>query len=242
MQRALPILFGLALYTVFTAGDYARAESIAKSDHLIPAREIIPADYYRLLQRKLFVSPADFARVVDLPPFRQEAVVAIYTVRSRSEVDVRITYTRSDKVLWDVGSDSQGHFIRDPAVSVKRIDAPFPEELALAVSRAVERALRDLRPRPPPQPNDRVTVDGGFVEFSVSRGAQITRGLLTSDASGKKAQRLHHLKDLLERYCQSPADRTSVAQQIAIAAAKITREPVRTNGLTKRWSERLAAH
>jgi hypothetical protein len=220
----------------------ARPASIAKSDHLIPVGEIIPADYYGLLQRKLFVSPADFARVVDLPPFHQETVLAIYTVRSRSEEDVRITYTRCNKVLWDVGSDGQGHSIEDPAVSVKRIDAPFPKELALAVARAVERALRDLRPRPPPQPNDRVTVDGGFVEFSVSRGAQSTRGLLTSDARGKNAQRLHHLKDLLERYCRtSPVDRTSVGQQIAIAAAQITREPVRTNGLTMRWSERLAA-
>jgi hypothetical protein len=169
--------------------------------------------------------------------------MAIYTVRSRSEEDVRITYTRCDRVLWDVGSDSQGHFTKDPTVSVKRIDAPFPKELALAVSRAVERALRDLRPRPPPRPNDRVTMDGGFVEFSVpARGAQSPRGLLTSDARGKKAQRLQHLKDLLERYCQTrAADRTSVGQQIAIAAAAIVREPVRTNGLTMRWSERLAA-
>jgi hypothetical protein len=231
------------LYGTF-GGDNARSASVAESDHLIPVGEIIAADYYALVQRKLFVSPADFGRVLDLPPGGNEVVVAIYTVRSRGEENVRITHTRCDKVLWEVGSDSQGHFVKDPSVSVKRIDAPFPKQLALTVSRALERALAERRPRPPPRATDRVIVDGRLVEFSVPAGERhTTRGLLTPDARGKKAKRLHHLTDLLERYCQAPAtERTAIGQQIASEAAKIARDPVsRHNGLTKRSSERLAA-
>jgi hypothetical protein len=245
-MSARSIFLVVVLHGIFAGGDYARSASIAESDHLIPIGEIIPADYYALLQRKLFVSPADFARVVDLPPGGQEVVVAIYTVRSRSKEGVQITYTRCDKVLWDVGRDGQGNVTKEPSVSVKRLDAPFPKQLALTVNRAFKRALAERRPRPAPRDTDVVTVDGSLVEFSVSGDQRRTaRGLLTPDARGKKAQTLHHLKDLLERYCQTPAaDRASVGQQIAVAAAKIAREPVRTqrpNHAMERTPDRFAS-
>jgi hypothetical protein len=221
MQRALPFVLTLVLCGVLAGPFTTRAASIAESDHLIPVGDIIPADYYALLQRKLFVSRADFARVVDLPGGENEVAVAIYSVESRGGENVRITYTRCDKNLWSVGSDSQGHFVKDPSVSVERIDAPFPKELALTVSAAVKQALGERRPRPPPRPTDTVTVDGRLVEFSVSTGRQTRRGLLAPDAPGQKAQRLYRLTDLLERYCQAPAtERAAIAQEIAKAAER----------------------
>jgi hypothetical protein len=221
MRRTLPFVLMFVLSGVFARD--ARPASIAESDHLVPVGDIIQADYYALLQRKLFVSPADFARIVDLPPGGNEVVVAIYTVQSDGHENVRITHTRCNKVLWDVGSDGQGHFVKDPSVSVKRIDAPFPKQLAVAVSQAVKRALQERRPRPPPRDTDTVIVDGSLVEFSVSSSPrQTTRGVLTPDARGTRAHRLHHLKDLLQRYCQRPAtERPAIALQIASEAAKI---------------------
>jgi hypothetical protein len=221
MQRALPFVLTLVLCSVLAGSFTSRAASIAQTDHLIPVGEIIPADYYALLQRKLFVSRADFARVVDLAGGENEVAIAMYGIESRGGENVRITYTRCDKHLWSVGSDSQGHFVKDPSVSVKRIDAPFPKDLALTVSGAVKRALRERRPRPSPRPTDTVTVDGRLVEFSVSSGRQTRRGLLAPDARGKKAQRLYRLTDLLERYCQAPAtERAPIAREIAKGAER----------------------
>jgi hypothetical protein len=223
MRRTLAFVLMSLLSGVFARD--GRPASIAESDRLVPVGDIIQADYYALLQRKLFVSPADFARIVDLPPGDNEVVVAIYTVRSDGHENVRITHTRCDKVLWDVGSDRQGHFVKDPSVSLKRIDAPFPKHLAVAVSQAVKRALQERRPRPPPRDTDTIIVDGSLVEFSVcSSPRQTTRGLLTPDARGMKARRLHNLRDLLQRYCQRPlTERTAIALQIASEAAQIAR-------------------
>src|SRR4051794_34024561 len=118
MKRIVLVLMLLSDLSVRFFSSYAREPSIAETDYLIPVDRIIQSDYYALLRRKLFVTPADFARVVDLSSGDNEVVVAIY--RSGS-AGAEITYTRPDESLWDVGGDSQGRFVKDPSVSVRRI-------------------------------------------------------------------------------------------------------------------------
>ncbi len=222
MRRLLVMI--ASILSVSVCGSEARNPSIAESDFLIPVDGIIQSDYYALLRRKLFVTPSEFLRVVDLSAGANEAVVAIYTVRARGQEGVRITYTSPGKLLWDVGADSQNHFVKDPRVSIKRIDAPFPRPLALAVSAALRHLLQERRP---PLKTEQVIVDGPLIEFSLPEGDQTIRGLLSPYMSDKKGKSLLSLTDLLQRYCLARADRPKIAEAIAHEAAKIMRYPIR---------------
>jgi len=212
----------VSVLSVRVCSSYAREPSIAETDYLIPVDDMIQSDYYALLRRKLFVTPAHFARVVDLSSGDNEVVLAIYRAGSNR---AQITYTRPDKLLWEVGGDSQSRFVKDPSVSVRRIDVPFPQSLALSVVAALEHLLAECRP---PMKTERVIVDGRMVEFTVASGGHIARGLLDNYARGPKGQGLNRLTDLLERYCQRPAaQRPSIEQQINTEAAKLARYPIR---------------
>jgi len=185
--------------------------------------DIIQSDYYALLSRKLFVTPADIARVVNLSSGDNEVVVAIHTDPRQG---THITYTRPAKSLWDVGGDSQNHFVKDPRVSITRRDAPLPRSLAIAVGGALKHLLSERRP---PMRTEEVIVDGWLVEFSVpGRGQERIRGLLTNYARGRKGQSLQRLTHLLQRYPQvNASERTKIAEEISIEATKIMRYPVK---------------
>ena len=224
-RQALNRAVSIIVAPVLSASScHAREPSIAESDYLIPPHGIIQSDYYALLRRKLFISPSDFLRIVDLPSGANEAVVAIYTVRSSGEDDVRITYTTPHKLLWEAGADSQNRFVKDPRVSITRIDAPFPRSLALTVSAAIRRLVRERRP---PLKTERVIVDGRLVEFSVLEGDQTIRALLTPYMEGPKGTSLNNLVDLLRRYCVARSERPRTAEAIAREAAKMMRYPTR---------------
>jgi hypothetical protein len=225
MRRALVFILGLVLQGISVGDSYARSPSIAETDYLILVDGFFPSDYYALLRRKLFVTPADFVRIVDLSSGANEAVVAIYTAHGQGDNNVRITYTSPDKLLWEVGADSQNRFAKDPSVSVRRIDAPFPKALALSVSAALKHLLDERRP---PMKTEQVIVDGRQVEFTVPSGNQSIRGLLDNYARGQKGRSLNHLTDLLESYCHAnAAERRTLSAEIATEARKMARYPIR---------------
>jgi hypothetical protein len=221
--KRLPFIVIVALvFSVPVCRSYAREPSIAETDYLVPVDEMIQSDYYALLRRKLFVTPAHFVRIVDLSAGDNEVVLAIYRVGSDH---AHITYTRPAKLLWEVGGDSQSRFVKDPSVSVSRLDAPFPKALALSVVAALDHLLAECRA---PMKTERVILDGRMVEFTVESGGHVARGLLDNYARGPKGQGLNRLTDLLELYCQRPAsERPSIARRIHAEAAKLARYEIR---------------
>ena len=215
MKRAHFVITVACVLSVCACISYAREPSITETDYLIPVDRMFP-DYDALLRRKLFVTPAHFARVVDLPSGDNEVVLAIYSDGSDS---ARITYTRPEKRLWGLRSD------KGASVSVVRLDAPFPKALAVSVSAALRHLLDERRP---PMKTEIVILDGREIEFSAPNGRHTARGVLHNNARGRKGRSLRHLTDLLQRYCQAKAsERHSVSQEIATEAQRIVRYPIR---------------
>lgn len=216
--RLLVILFRYTAYLGLLTGvaaSYAggaRHTADSDSDHLVPSDNILNPDYYTLLSRKLFVTPSNFVRVVDLSSAVSESSFAIYLKLGGSK-EAFITYTEANENLWYAGSDEQFRFTKDPRVKIVRIDASFPYSLAVSVSEAIKRQLSQTRP---PVRGHLVTVHGRAIEFSIKApGAVTVRGLLPPYAQGKDSDGLRQLVDLLKKYCQvGPVERTELHRRI----------------------------
>src|SRR5579884_157459 len=198
-----------------------QGESNEPTDHLVAVDCHIEPAYMQLLARRLFVSRADYARVLVMPSTDEgEFAIAIYSRHNRGD-EAALTCTRAEKNLWYLMFQAQQANAYVPPVPVIRTDAAFPKSTALAVSKAIEEMIVHSGP-----PNHSVEVlDGTNVTFSIERsGAKPLQALLGPYARGMRTQSLHDLIKLLTDYCDAaPADRQKIARQIEEQATSLVR-------------------
>ena len=189
-------------------------------DHMIPVNGRIEVAYEKLLNRRLFVTRANYARIVTLasPASVGELAIAIYSKRN-NENEAWITITRAERNLWAAEFGEDPSFPKVPAVKVTRRDASFPTSTATAVSTAIGRMLDQSRPL---SKNGRIIVDATDIEFSLEKqqGRRV-RALLTPDAQGPQTSALRRLTRLIEEYCEAPpAMQPNIAKQIETEAKR----------------------
>lgn len=221
MNKAMQILVSYLLAGICSAAFANDRRPRTDDDHLIPIGGRIELAYERLLNQRLFVTPANYARILNLasPASVGEFAISIYSKRKNAD-EVWITTTRAERNLWYAEFGKDPDFPKKPAVKVARCDALFPQSIAVAVSEAIERMLRQSRPF---SKSGRIIVDATDVEYSVENqeGKRI-RALLTPDSHGKRSDALRRLTQLLEEYCEgSPAGQAALEKKIEAEARRL---------------------
>jgi hypothetical protein len=119
------------------------------------------------------------------------------------------------------GTQSDPGASRAP-IKIKRIDAKFPVNSALAVHQAWTAMLKQVGPSPPSDGTERVVLDGADFEFSsVDRGG-VVAGYVPPGMRGKHTSTLRHLGQLLIDYCEaSDAQRPHIAEAITRSAHQL---------------------
>lgn len=224
MNKALRILVSsYLLIGICNAGLANDQQPQADDDHLIPIDGRIELPYEKLLDRRLFVTPANYGRIVILasPASVGELAIAIYSKRSIAD-EVWITATRAERNLWAAEFGEDPSFPKIPAVQVSRCDALFPKSTSAAVSSAIKRMVKESRPL---SKNGRIIVDATDIVFAVQdREEKGMRALLTPEAQGKNTAALRRLVRLLESYCGAkPSTQQSLSKKIETEAKSLTR-------------------
>jgi hypothetical protein len=200
-------------------------------DHLVPVdpdRGAGVPDYGALLQKKLFVTPANYGRVLVLPSAASlgEYALSLYSTASKNVHN--ITYTKAARNLWYQRSLRGSLSLRDDPYSsqepirITRIDAVLPPSTALAIRAAWTEALRGTAPHSRGGP---IVVDGADFEFSlVDRGKTATGVIMPGMREGKSMSQLIAVTELLETYCKAgPNQRAHIALQIEKRANDLVR-------------------
>jgi hypothetical protein len=192
-------------------------------DHLIPMNGRIDAPYEKLLNRKLFITPANYTRIVVLssPASIGELAVSIYSKGNNAD-EVGITITRAERNLWAAEFGGDPSFPKVPAVNVARCDALLPKMTATVVSGAIKRMVDGSRPL---SRSGRIILDATDIVFSVEdREGKRAEAVLTPDSHGKKSTALRQLVQLLQSYCQAkPAAKPSLSKKIDLEARNLMR-------------------
>lgn len=189
-------------------------------DHLIPIEGWLDPAYKELLTRRLFLTPANYARLVEFPslPSLGEISVAIHS-EPGDPGEVFITRTRGERNLWSAEFASEPSASKE--VKISRCDAPFPKSTAMAVRKAVRQALEKVSPLE--NPNNAIIVDATVVEFSIEepqRGR--TAAFLSPYAIGRTGAALRKITELLTRYCDTkPTERPELVKQIENEARRL---------------------
>ena len=102
-------------------------------DHLVPVGQMVDAAYQRLLARKLYLTPANYARIVVLPSGSSsgETALSLYSKRGNDD-EVILTSTEGERDLWSAASELDPMLRKDPRIEIQRLDVPFPKPLATA--------------------------------------------------------------------------------------------------------------
>ena len=203
-------------------GNVSGSESTT-NDHLEPPDERFEPMYRKLLARRLFITPANYVRVVDLPSPASvgESTVAIYSKPDKPD-QVFITCTRAARNLYYAAFSDDPNFPKDPPMKIARFDAVFPKPVAKTIGEGVRRMLAETHPR---TKGNLIILHGTEIEFSVEdRPGPTIRGLLTPYAKGKNATALRRLTHLLKLYCEAkPTSLPALARKIEAQASQLTR-------------------
>jgi hypothetical protein len=227
MNSTRVMLFQRALYIVlfirFAAAVMANDKKIEQdqTDHLVPMDSHVEPAYIQLLSRTLFLSDADYARILVMPSTDEgECAIAIYSMQTQSTAgEASVTCTRATRNLWNLLLESQQTKAALPTVPVARTDAPIPISAAVAISKAVENMILASRP-----PNHTLEVlDGTDIRFSIERkGVPPLEGLLAPYARGPATETLHRIARLLINYCHSgPVERQRMAKELKTEATQL---------------------
>ena len=118
------------------------------NDHLVPLSEYdlaktgSGADYRKLWQRKLLVTPGNIARFAHIPGFAQPEAAVCVNKRTEQKDGIPggywVTLTEASKSLWDCIPSGDEKFtkrsVADPrTVNIRRCDAPLPDSTALII-------------------------------------------------------------------------------------------------------------
>lgn len=222
--------FALCWFSIslFAAVSEAGSRQQSNDDHLVPTKGYIDATYEALLRRKLFLTPANYGRIVTLASAASvgESAISIYSKSGRSGDPAFITWSHAERNLWYAENGDDPAFPKKE-INVERLDAPFPKALAEAISAAVKGMLDKTHPM---SANGRIAVDPVNIEVSLEEGG-ITRrrGLLTPDANGKATSSFRSLLRSLEEYSKtsSPTTRSELEKKIAADTTNLARSQER---------------
>ena len=189
-------------------------------DHLIsPVDEEI--SYKEFLKKKLFVTPADYGRILIMPSgVEGETSVALYSEKSRDgSVEFKITCTKAAANLWYATSESNPKRSQNPAINVARCDTTIPQKTMEAVRDAL---MAEIKQRHPLGGHGAVYVDGTEIEFSVPQNnGDVAIGILAPTTKGPKMTQLTKLAKALADYCMDPKHRAKAITEIETIASSL---------------------
>jgi hypothetical protein len=202
-------------------------------DRLVPldlSQGVPVTGYHKMIEQKLFLTPADSARLLVLPSAGGEESVSIYSKTKSPDGDKEysITLLKAERNIWYQqmyqnmpGTQNDPGASRAP-IKIKRIDANFPRDCALAVHRAWLGMLKGVHPPPPPVDTERVVLDGADFEFfGVDRGRK-TAGCVPPWVRGKHTSAFRHLGQLLIDFCEATGtQRPHIAEAITNSANQL---------------------
>ena len=216
-------------------------------DHLIPWTYGFDRDLRPLVEKKLFITPANCGRMIRMHQMTDqggvgESVVSVYCTPS----DCHVTLTRSARSLDMLWADRRGE--RNEAglihaVPVMRKDAELPRSAAQAFRECWRTALLAVRKRPD---EERVVLDNDRVEFWLVEPHAAPLKAERPDYPGKRVESLISLGDRLARYCEmSASGRATAAQEIEREAIRLQSAFARKNASNQameRTADRSTLH
>lgn len=212
----------LAILVVLLGGSLLPVRaSQSTDDHLVPASEYFdPTDkgqtaYWKLLEQKLFVTPADIARFVQFPGATgAETAMAVYQASGKSS-GYRVTITQPSSSLWEtVPQPGEQRNAKQRPITVERCDAPLPDSAARPIHEVWLTMLRQAKSEPK---SESISVDNTIEIFTaVAPDGKTLRG--QSPRELVKAGNVSALVDLVNsliHYCDVPeSERADMAKQI----------------------------
>jgi hypothetical protein len=195
-------------------------------DHLVPrfpdSAWGVPG-YYTLLQKKLFLTRADYGRVLLLQSLTGECALAVYSSGSNGAY---VTCTKADEDLWQQRSSALYAVPKNPAadkrrIHITRVDAPLAISTAVAIRDALAAMLRQTVPNRVGGP---IVVDGTYIEFSLAAADKTMIGAVIPGMHSKNTSELAKIAYMLKTYCTAPSDqRSALAAQIETRAKNLAR-------------------
>ena len=189
-----------------------RAEvAYVTEDHLVPKNPATDGALRPILERKLFVTPGDCARVLIRPPDTGEAVVAVYRNRAGGSGDqFFVTVTKAEKNI-DMTANVDSAEAAD-RIKIARCDAPIRKTTALAIRSAWGTMLERTHE---PRFYARSTLHREELEFSIKGDGQAEVFATLPNKGGRSVSALIKLAKQLETYCHAPvAGRSKLASDI----------------------------
>src|ERR1700730_3229197 len=137
-------------------------------DHLVPPVGEEEVSYKEFLKKKLFVTPADYGRILIMPSgIEGEASIALYSKKGRNgRPEFEITCTKAAANLCYETSEPNTKRSQNPAINVARCDATIPQITVEAVRDALKTEIERGHPL---GGHGAVYVDGTEIEFTLPR-------------------------------------------------------------------------
>lgn len=206
---------------VFSSGLAAAELSPGPStnDHLVPVIEYLGSAplYRKLWKEKLFVTPGDVARYVQLPGAAgKEVAVSVYRqTKGKDDLpgDYWATVTQSSVPLWDcVPAAGVENPIDPKTVQIRRWDAPLPESTASAIHTLWLAMLSGTRPESEP---DTIAVDSTTEIFFATDASGKVLEAQTPVSPKENTLALVKIGNLLVDYCSASApERPRISREI----------------------------
>ncbi len=165
-------------------------------DHLIPVDPEVEPDVRAAYQRKLFLTPADCARMLVRPPWMGEFAVSVYTVGSQSNA-CHVTLTKAADNIWYF-LQHHGSGSGQIPIDVSRYDVDVDCRDASDIKKIWESMLRRMQP---PSFSVELPVDGDVTEFLLDNRSPAAELPVNP---GSDVARLKKIGLILARYCEAP--------------------------------------
>lgn len=200
------------LVAALSAGVAVAGINQSRGNYLWPVDVNVDSSYRKLLQTRLYLTPADCGRMIVMAAFGGDNAVSVYT-EHRDGPGGRTRYMVTYTIVESKPQRSEEIGRVEP--EIKRADVEISEGAATAVRRVWRVMLERPIPQLPEESPSGVVVDGDIVEFSLSLpGAPLLLGALLDD-HGPNTEALWQLGLSLIRYSQAaPPEREGIAQKI----------------------------
>ena len=180
----------------------------------MPNDGVLVRNYVMLLQKKLYMTRANFGRIAILPSTATngETVLSLHS-DGRQPDQAMITCTKAASNLWSEAHALNVDLKLEPRVRVRRIDVPITKTLAIAIADEMSALLEKTRRS---GMTNQIVVDGtDFLVSLDSATGQHREGVLRPDSTGANSTALRRLAFMLDQYCTTDdRARSGVASKI----------------------------
>jgi hypothetical protein len=221
IRSSLLLIFLLHSVVCLNAGAGASTD-----DHLVPFKPSIYDELRPTLYRKLCVTPANYGRMIELPPGPERTEWAVSVSCDEASVTANaceVTLTRAASNLDYIMQERRG---KDPLNAVEKVkvirkQAPIQKEIAIPVRAAWLRFLRNSKPSRS-RPNDPIALHAPKIEFWLPMSGAKAIKAEAPDKPGKSVMTLIALGRRLADYCEQPeSQRGRLAAQIELDAKRL---------------------